>query len=241
MLKHWIIAPLAILAAGCTVHPAGEKPPRSDAAKEGATYQLHTEQRNLPPLPDKPNVDDLVHYALLSNADLEQKFWEWKSAIEQIPQDGTQSTNLLLSAGVPIMNGSSAFDRTVVTASNDPMGDLVLPPKLSTARDGRSIDARAAGIRFQKAKFELRNKVISAYVDYVLVNELIKLEQSNLELLKTVASASEALEPRRNGGAAGSAQGEKRSRSFQQRHRADAIADRRRLRDAQRAAGQGCE
>ena len=53
-------------------------------------------------------------------------------------------------------------------------------------------DAKAAGVRFQKAKYNLRSKVIGAYVDYALTAELIRLEQSNGELLKAIAAATEA-------------------------------------------------
>jgi len=99
------------------------------------------------------------------NAELEQRFWEWKSAIEQIPQSGTQPSNLVIFAGVPITHGSTAFDER---RSRLPTTDerYPLPSKLGVAAQRALDDAKAAGVRFQKTKYELRNRVIGAYYDY---------------------------------------------------------------------------
>jgi hypothetical protein len=64
--------------------------------------RFQREDRSPTTLPAEPTPDDLVRYASLASPELEQKYWEWKSAIEQIPQDGTQATNLVLFAGVPV-------------------------------------------------------------------------------------------------------------------------------------------
>ena len=145
-----------------------------------------------PALPDNPSPDNLVQHALLVNPDLEQKYWEWRSAIEQVPQDGTQPTNLALSASLNISRGSTELGQVIAGAGNDPMADIVLPPKLSTAARRALENARAAGLRFRKAQFELRAKVLDAYDDYVLTAELIRLQQSLAELLKTTATVAEA-------------------------------------------------
>ena len=80
------------------------------------------------------------------------------------------------------------------------MADIVLPPKLSAAARRALENARAAGLRFRKAQFDLRNKVLAAYYDYALTAELIRLEQANGQLLKTTAMVVEA---RNRAGAAG--------------------------------------
>src|SRR5438105_11581140 len=175
------------LLTGCTVHPAGEKALRASAAQEGAAFN-----REIPDLGPDASLDEIVNHALLANAELEQRFWEWKSAIEQIPQSGTQPSNLVLFAGIPITHGSTAFNRTTVTVANDPMNDILWPSKLSVAAQRALDDAKAAGVRFQKARYDLRNRVISAYYDYALNAETIRLEQSNAELLRTVVTVSEA-------------------------------------------------
>ena len=101
---------LSLVAAltGCTIHPAGERAEREAALQAGKPFTRPVEDQKLPPLPDNPTPDDLVQYALLRNADLEQRYWEWRSAIEQIPQDGTQASTLALSAGTTITKGKQA-------------------------------------------------------------------------------------------------------------------------------------
>ena len=186
--------------AGCTIHPQGEANERQAASEAGKPFTRPVEHRELPSLGPQAGPDELVRYALLSSPDLEQKYWDWRSAIEQIPQDGTQATNLALSANIGIMRGSTGLDRSTLSAGNDPMVDIVLPPKLSTAARRALETARAAGLRFRKGQLDLRNKVLGAYYDYALTAELIRLEQSDVELLKTTAMVSDA---RNRAGAAG--------------------------------------
>jgi len=72
------------------------------------------------------------------------------------------------------------------------MSNIVWPDKLSAAARRALEEARAAGIRFQKAGYELRANVLAAYYDYALAAELIRIEQSTAELLSTTASVVEA-------------------------------------------------
>jgi outer membrane protein TolC len=98
------------------------------------------------------------------------------------------------------MNGGTSLDQTTLSAGNDPMADIALPSKLGTAARLALENARAAGWRFRKAQYDLRSKVLSAFYDYALSAELIRLEQSNAELLKTTVMVVEA---RNRAGAAG--------------------------------------
>lgn len=183
---------LPALLAACTVHPAGEKEERQAALMAGKPYGKSAGKRNIPPLPQHPTRDDLVSYALLSNADIEPQYWQWRAAIEQVTIDGTQPTSLAVSLGTTLNNGQFAWDRTILTAGNDPMTDISFPGKLSAAAR-RSLEvARAAGVRFRKAQFELRRKVMDAYDDYALNAELIRLGDENIQLLQAAAVDVEA-------------------------------------------------
>ena len=197
-----IVTGVLVVAAlgGCTAHPSGEQEERSAAFKAGKPFEKPIEQRQTPPLPDNPTPNDLVSYALLTNPTVEESYWDWRSAIEQIPQDGTQPTNLAISAGTTVDNGGISRDRTTLTALNDPMADIVWPEKLTVAAQRALENARAAGQRFQKAKFEIRHKVLSAYYDYALNAELIRLEEANSQLLQATAVV---VESRNRTGAAG--------------------------------------
>lgn len=194
------LAILALVASGCTVHPQGEIAERQSASKAGVAYERPFERRRVMPLPANPSLNDLVRYALLANADLERRYWEWRSAIEQIPQDGTQPTNLAVFAGTTVSKGTLSFDRTTITAGNDPMADILWLGKVSTAARRALENAQAMGFRFQKAKYDLRNKICIAYDDYALSAELIRLEQSNTRLLQTIVMVVEARERAGAGG-----------------------------------------
>jgi outer membrane protein TolC len=183
---------LVATLGGCTVHPPGENAERHAASVAGHPFAKPVEQRQIPPLPADPTPDDLVRRALLASPELEQRYWEWRSAIEQIPQDGTQATNLSVFGGTTINRGRASFDATTLSLGNDPMADILLPVKLSAAAMRALENARAAGLRFRKAQFDLRAKVLTAYADYALSAELIRLEQSNAELLQTTVMVVEA-------------------------------------------------
>jgi outer membrane protein, heavy metal efflux system len=187
-----IAASVILILAGCTVHPAGEREERQNALSAGKPYESPDDSRVSPSLPDHPTPGDLVRYALLTNADLEQQYWQWRSAIEQIPIDGTQATNLAISLGTTLNNGAFALDRTTIGAGNDPMTDIVLPSKLSAAAQRSLENAKAAGMRFRRSQFELRRKVLAAYDDFALSAELIRLGEENINLLQMTATITAA-------------------------------------------------
>jgi outer membrane protein, heavy metal efflux system len=178
-----------VLIGGCTVHPPGEADERRAAAE--ATRYIDEEEAPAA-LPDQPTPEDLVRHALTASGEIRQRYWEWRSAIEQIPQDGTQPTNLVLSAGLSVMHTRTSADRATIGAGNDPMADIVLPSKLSAAARRALENARAAGWRFRQAQFDLRAKVLSSYADYALTAESIRIEQANSQLLQTTALVVEA-------------------------------------------------
>ena len=186
-----VTAVLLVGLAGCTIHPPGEREERAAAEQIGKPFEKRIEVRQMSPLPRNPTSDQLVEYALRSNGELEQRYWEWRSAIEQIPQDATQTSTLNVAAGTSITNGHSSLGSSTLTLANDPMTDIKWPDKLDAAAKQALENARATGRRFFKAEYDLRYKVLKAYYDYALNAELIRLEQSNQRLLRTTATAAE--------------------------------------------------
>lgn len=187
-----IMGALAVMVTGCTVHPRGEAGERRAAKESGSAFAHRFESRTLAPLPANPTPDDLVNYAVHANADLEQRYWEWRAAIEQIPIEGTQPANVMFSASSMISKGNLSWDTTTLGVGNDPMSNVVWPDKLSAAARRALEEARAAGARFQGAGYALRANVLGAYYDYALAAELIRIEESTAELLGTTASVVEA-------------------------------------------------
>jgi cobalt-zinc-cadmium efflux system outer membrane protein len=182
---------LLVGLAGCTIHPPGEREERAAAEQMGKPFENRIEARQITPIPANPTSGQLVEYAQLNNAELEQHYWEWRSAIEQIPQDATQTTTLNVVGGTSITNGHTSLGSSTLTLSNDPMTDIKWPDKLDAAAKQALENARATGRRFVKAKYDLRYKALRAYYDYALNAELIRLEQSNQQLLRTIASLAE--------------------------------------------------
>jgi outer membrane protein TolC len=194
-MRNFILATAilgSIFITGCTVHPIGERKERASALATGKPFLTPTSQRLRPDLPAKPTPDDLVRYALLTSPELEQRYWEWRSAIEQIPQDGTPETTLAINAASSITRGRTGLADTVLTAQNMPSVMIPWPGKLTAAARRALENARAAGLRFRKARFDLRAKVLVAWDDYALNAELIRLEQADAALLRTTVMVVEA-------------------------------------------------
>ena len=192
--RTFLVASLFLLPVlgGCTVHPDGEQGERRAALEASEPFEKPAAQRASSPLPENPTPDDLVRYALLTNENLEQRLWDWRSALEQIPQDGTPETTLAINAATSITRGRTALADTVLTAQNMPSMMIPWPGKLTAAARRALENARAAGQRFRKAQFDLRAKVLTAWDDYALNAELIRLEQANAQLLQTTVMVVEA-------------------------------------------------
>ena len=185
-------AAVSSLLAGCTIHPVGEREERKSAVAAGRPFERPLTTRELKPLPAFPSPEDLAQTAMQTSGDLEQRYWQWRAAIEQIPQDGTQSTTINVSLGSAITRGRIDSRNTTLTIGNDPMTDIKWPGKLDAAARAALENARAAGIRFRKAQFELRAKVLDACYDYAMNSELIELGEKSRGLLETAVMASEA-------------------------------------------------
>jgi outer membrane protein TolC len=192
-VKKTIALALLLASVGaCTVHPPGEREERQAAIAAGKAWARPFEKREMLPLAADATPAQMVEHALLHNAELEAKYWEWRSMLEQVPQDGTQKTGLELSFETMIMDGNSAWEDTVAAIGNDAMNSLMLPNKLGTMAAMALKEARAAGLRFDKAKFELRNQVLAAYYEYALSAELARLENNNTRLLEMMMQVAES-------------------------------------------------
>src|SRR6185312_7551613 len=154
-LRHLTGLTVVLLLTGCTIHPQGEQAERQAALHVGEPFTRPVEQRQVPPLPANPTPDDLVRRALLASPELEQRYWEWRSAIEQIPQDGTQATNLAVFGSTSLTRGRLSTDTSTLSLGNDPMADILLPVKLSRAAQRALDKSRAAGLRFRKTQFDV--------------------------------------------------------------------------------------
>jgi outer membrane protein TolC len=128
--------------------------------------------------------------AFFANAELRARYWEWRAALERIPQEASPPNPALTFSylfGGPSMK---AWDRTTLGLANDPMSNIRWPSKLATAGRAALEEARAAGLRFEAAKFRVQAQVLTRYVDLAQHEVMIRLQQENLSLLSLAADAA---------------------------------------------------
>ena len=180
------------LLAGCTVTPQGENSLRRAAALAGKPYERPYAQRHIPPLPLKATSSQLVRFALLNSPEVEQAYWQWRAAIEQIPQAGTQATTLMLNAGTTLQNGQASLANTILGAGNMTGSDIRWPSKLTTQARAALESARAAGWRYRAAIFAVRRAVLVAWYRYARTAAVLQLNQRRRQFLTTIAALSRA-------------------------------------------------
>jgi outer membrane protein TolC len=183
----------ALTLAACAIRPKGEPAERERAAEAGAAFVQRFEERALPELPPDAVLEAILLQAALTNAELERAYWEWRAAIERIPQESTTPTAAALSLETMLSGGMGSFlDRSSFTLSNDPMANIPWPKKLAVAGRIALDEARAAGLRFEKARLELRERVTAAWWEWTVLGERIRLKEADLAYLEIAVAAVEA-------------------------------------------------
>ena len=191
-MRRPIAVALLALASGCALHPEGEDAERERAAEQGRAYEKPWETRELPPLPPNAPWKEILRRAFLANGELEARWWEWRAALERIPQEASPRTTAAFFFEHMIQGGdSTAWERTFLGAGNDPMFNIPWPGKLTTAGRRALEEARAAGLRFERSKFDLQRRVVESYQEWALLGERLRIGETRLALLTAVRAAAE--------------------------------------------------
>jgi outer membrane protein TolC len=189
-MKVWRGIALAGLAlASCAVHPRGEREERGRAEEARKELSLDAEPA---PLPEDAGPDDYLRRAFAANAALRARYWEWRAALERIPQEASPPNPALSFSyllGGPSMK---AWDRTTLGIQNDPTAMIPLPTKLRAAGERALEEARAAGLRFEAAKFSVQASVLTRYVDLALHHEMMRIEDATSALLELESASASA-------------------------------------------------
>jgi outer membrane protein TolC len=175
-----------LLLSGCVLAPKGLDDERDALAQQGKAWSEPFEERVLPELADPPTSRDLLERAFLANGELEARYFEWKSALEEVSiAAGWPDTNLAPSFSYMVSGGQAkAWDRTTVNIGFDPMKNLSLPSKVRKAGELALENAREAGSRFAAAKFGLQRKVLDDWLKLALLEERIRIQAERLRLAK---------------------------------------------------------
>jgi cobalt-zinc-cadmium efflux system outer membrane protein len=186
--RAWV--PLLGVAAltGCSLAPKEAASETQRVKQAGAPYERPFAQRELPEIPPEPTWREVLHRAFLANGELESAYFDWKASVQRIGiASAYPNTNLTLGYSYMFSSGRmNTFDRSTFTASPDSMLNLSFPTKIAQAGKVALDQARAAGERFRETKFELQQRVLSAWADYGLMAERIRVERENLSLLQVI-------------------------------------------------------
>ena len=126
-------------------------------------------------------LHDYLRYALLNNAELKTKFYEWKAALEQIPQ--------AKSLPDPKFTYGYFIDEVETRAGpqRQKFGIMQVFPwigKIEARAGAAAAAAKAARKRYEAAKLKLFFEVKSAYYEYAYLADAVRIARQNLELLK---------------------------------------------------------
>jgi hypothetical protein len=186
-----VIVCLALVGSGCVLAPKGMEDERAHLRSAGESFELATDRRRLPELSPEPDWREVLRLAFLANGDLQAAYFEWKAALERVAVEAAYpNTNVSLGFEYLFSDQSmKSWDRTTLTVGFDPMQNLSFPKKVVVSGRAALEAARAAGKRFAAAKFELQRQVLTAYAEYALLAEKMRL-QRELVALRRVAAES---------------------------------------------------
>jgi outer membrane protein, heavy metal efflux system len=183
---------LATGLSGCVLAPHGTRDEQAKLNTASPPFEPRIEARQIPELPAVANWQDVLSRAFLANGELESSYFEWKAAFARIDQVATwPNTNVALSFGYMFSPGNmKTWDRTTIGAGFDPSMNLSLPVKTRAAGKVALDAAREAGDKFRAVKFDLQRRVLEAYLDLALTEELIRIERDNLTFLKLLSDSA---------------------------------------------------
>jgi outer membrane protein TolC len=186
------IIAFALSVEGCVLRPQQTADERAKLTAASQPFETPLPARTLPELPPVVRWRDALSRAFLANGELESAYFEWKAALARIDQAAVwPNSNVALTFSYLFSSENvKAWDRTTLGVGFDPSMNLSLPVKARTAGKAALDAAQEAGEKFRAIKFDLQRKVLSAYLDLALTEELIRIQQDNRTLLKLVADSA---------------------------------------------------
>lgn len=186
------IITVAVSVSGCVLRPHETADERAKLAAAAPPFERPAATRPLPDLPPEAQWRDVLSRAFLANGELESAYFEWKAALARIDEAAVwpNSDVALTFSYLFSPENVKAWDRTTLGVGFDPSMNLSLPVKARTAGKAALEAAREAGEKFRAVKFDLQRKVLSAYLDLALTEELIRIQRDNRTLLKLVTDSA---------------------------------------------------
>ena len=179
-----LAAAVAVGFGGCALVPSGTREERLRAAQAGVAWQRPAGERVLPALGERPDWRDLLRHAFLANGELEAAYHEWQAALARIDVAAAYpNTNLSLDYEYLFSGGNlKAWDRSTLRLGIDPMQNLSFPTKVLAKGKVALADAQAAGDRFRAVKLRVQRDVLTAWYDYALAAEQLRIARETASL-----------------------------------------------------------
>jgi cobalt-zinc-cadmium efflux system outer membrane protein len=187
-----VVAAVSLSLCGCVLRPKGAADEHNRLAAAAGSFEAPVASRQLPDLPVTVEWRDALSRAFLANGELESAYFEWKAALARIDQAATwPNSNVALTFSYMFSSENvKAWDRTTLGVGFDPAMNLTLPVKARRAGQAALDAARETGEKFRAVKFDLQRKVLSAYLELSLTEELIRIERNNQTLLDLVKDSA---------------------------------------------------
>ncbi len=187
-----ILAVLVTALHGCVLAPQGTREESATARQVSQSFETPIESRRLPELSVPAGWPQVLSRALLANGELEGAYFEWRAALARIDQAAVwPNSNVAVSFGYMFSpENVKAWNRTTIGVGFDPAMNLSFPIKARAAGKVALDTARETGEKFRAVKFDLQRKVLIAYLDLSLTEELVRIERDNVALLQLVRDSA---------------------------------------------------
>lgn len=189
-----ILVSVLVFVSGCVLAPKGTDQEKARVKQIGEVYEPVLEKRELPELSETPSWRAILNRAFLSNGELEAAYFEWQAAMQRIDMAASWP-NSNLQIGFEYMFSSEkmkSWDRTTISAGFDPAMSLSLPNKVAKAGEVAFADAKAKGLLFEQMKFDIQRDVLTLWLDYARMAEMVRIEQDNVALLRLLSETASA-------------------------------------------------
>ncbi|MBI4568982.1 MAG: TolC family protein [Planctomycetes bacterium] len=189
-----VLAP-AFGLAGCVLAPGGLGDEEAKSAAAGEAWGVPEADR--PPAPDLPPEADwraVLRRAFLTNGDLEAAYHRWRAALAAVTAESAYPMmNVMPSFGYLFSDEKmKAWDRVTGTVAFDSASATPFPTKVMKAGEIALEEARAAGERFRGRKFALQRRVLSMWFEIAAMDEMIRLERSDVALARVFLDTAAA-------------------------------------------------
>lgn len=184
---------LFVFLTSCSLMPDGYDVERKKLENYGAHYAQDFAERKIPELSSSPSSKDLLYRAFIVNGELESAYFEWVANMEQVREAAAYPSspfqfNFQYMFSKDRMKG---WDRTTVGLQPSSMSPLSLPQKVRQKAQVMLQAAQSVGEKFLQLKFNIQKELLSAWIDYGLMAEKIRVQEANLAILRILERSAQ--------------------------------------------------